>query len=94
MESIILELSEEDDYGSWELWWRIAQNYPDSDEGELKKEFVQTIAQLVQEGRLKAKQRVKLSGQLQIVPLDTNVLVDEVERADKPNPDIFYWFGK
>ncbi len=94
MRNIISELSDEDDYGSWELWWRVAQDCPNRDKDELMNEFVRTIAQLVQEGQLKAKQRREPSGRLEAALLDTDVLLHEVNMSHTPNPDTFYWFGK
>jgi hypothetical protein len=95
MRNIILELGDEDDYGSWELWWRVAQAYPGENRNLLKIEFARTIQQLVQEREIKAKRHgTGPSGELAEVSLDIQVLMDEINRADNPDPASFYWFGR
>src|SRR5579872_1400684 len=66
LEADILELTGEDDYGSWELWWRVAQLHRSENSSSLMGSFVVTIENMISRGILKAKRKTPL-GQLQPV---------------------------
>ena len=93
LETDILELTSEDDYGSWELWWRVTQLHKGEDSGSLTGSFVATIENMISRGILKAKRR-KPSGQLQPVKFSAAELRQQIEQAKTPIPDQFYWFGQ
>lgn len=88
----ILELSAEDDYGSWELWWSVRSRSPGAPRHGPKQNFVSLIENLIKDGKLVAKTRGD-DGKLQVAEFDSLRLLNELERADQPDPDTFYWFG-
>jgi hypothetical protein len=92
LESTILELVSEDDYGSWELWWRVVETHKNMEKDKLISSFTETLKAMVSEGTLKAK-RKNSAGQFDPVKFDITELQSELEQAQNPNPDKFYWFG-
>jgi hypothetical protein len=88
IESEILKLIEEDDYGSWELWWRVSNR---EDLGEpaatLADDFVQTIQDMVSRDIVKPKRRSKQSGKLEVVPFSARELAEEVSHSSAPLPE-------
>ncbi len=93
LEKDILELTGEDDYGSWELWWRVTQLRREETSGQLIGSFIATIENMISRGILKAKRRTP-SGQLESVKFSAAELRREIERVKTPIPDQFYWFGR
>jgi hypothetical protein len=94
MESEILDLLDEDDFGSWELWWQVS-NLDDIEEPErVTDSFVETIEQMISRGIIKAKRKSERSGKLEVVPFSSRELADEIAHASSPAPDKFFWFGK
>ncbi len=90
--SKILELASEDDYGSWELWWSVRREPCGLKEEKLRRRFVDVIDDLVQKGQLLTKAK-GTDGNFHIAKFDRLRLLNEIYRADQPDPDGFYWFG-
>ncbi len=93
LETNILELISEDDYGSWELWWRMTQLHKGENSGSLTGAFVATIENLISRGIIKAKRRTP-SGQLQPAKFSAAELRREIEQSKTPYPDQFYSLGR
>ena len=93
LETDIVELISEDDFGSWELWWRVTQLHKGEDGSPFTESFVATIENMISRGMLKAKRRTP-SGQLQPVTFSAAELRREIEQGKTPHPDRFYWFGR
>lgn len=92
IEQLLLELCAEDDWGSWELWWNISGSMPHKPWPEPKHAFLDVIDGLVAEGRLLAKHRLQ-DGSFAKTGYQRATLAFEIEHADAPDPDNFYWFG-
>jgi hypothetical protein len=92
IESSIVELCSEDDYGSWELWWNISADVPNDQKADLKSRFVNVVKDLVLDGKLIAKTHTA-DGKIAPTQFDREKLADEVDSARDPNPDSFFWFG-
>jgi hypothetical protein len=92
LEKDILELTSEDDYGSWELWWRVSQLHKDENESQFIGSFVEALENMISRGTLKAKRKTP-SGKLRSVEFSAAELRREIEKAKTPNPNQFYWFG-
>ena len=90
--STILELLSEDDYGSWELWWKIRSETPEFEEDVRRRRFVDVMENLINAGKLKAKSK-KGASRFEIAKFTRLRLEREVDQADQPDPDRFYWFG-
>src|SRR3712207_3500543 len=91
-EAAILDLCSEDDYGSWELWWRVSADEPPAARGAAAERFVATVEELVGRGRIRTMRRLGRSGTLRPVPFDATELRAQLESASSPDPDAFYWF--
>ena len=92
LEADILDLISEDDYGSWELWWRVTELYKAGNDASLTEPFVAAMENMISRGVLKAKRR-NSSGQLRPVDFSAKELRREIKQAKTPIPDQFYWFG-
>src|SRR5258708_38536850 len=93
LETNILELISEDDYGSWELWWRMTQLHKGENSGSLTGAFVATIENLISRGIIKAKRRTP-SGQLQPAKFSPAELPREMEKSRPQILTHFYGFGR
>src|SRR5688572_24447240 len=97
MEQTILELSAEDDYGVWELWWAIGGTSNHSPGmAELKSRFARTICDLVGQHKVVAKRRDALTGrtgQAKPAEFSEHLLLAELNEIDQPRPEEMYWFG-
>jgi hypothetical protein len=92
IEADIIELCSEDDYGSWELWWNVSANVPNSEMAELKGRFQNVISDLVDTKKLIAKRR-NVHGDIIATQYDPDELTREIASADDPDPDSYFWFG-
>lgn len=92
IEKEILELTGEDDWGSWELWWKVAPDPRQKADSNLREAFVDTLARLVAEKKLIAK-TTDASRRHQPTEFHRSRLESEIEQADSPDPETFYWFG-
>jgi hypothetical protein len=91
IEQKLTELCSEDDWGSWELWWNIASVAGSGQLSATKQSFITTIKRMMSAKALVAKRMVK--GKLTPSLLDSRELAREIDAADSPDPDNFYWFG-
>jgi hypothetical protein len=87
----VAELCSEDDWGSWELWWNIASSAGIKDLFATKQRFIRAIEKMTSAKALVAKRMTK--GKLTPTLLDSRELAREIDAADSPDPDHFYWFG-
>ncbi|MFZ3374122.1 MAG: hypothetical protein WA183_01035 [Chthoniobacterales bacterium] len=92
LEKEILELCSEDDFGSWELWWKIHGDHHREDEEQLKRWFVNAVAALVNCGTVIAKKRLP-TGDMMSTTFQLDKLNRDLAAADDPDPDRNYWFG-
>src|SRR4051812_20974668 len=93
MRLTILELTSEDDYGSWELWWKCRESVDPLRMSEVKDNFVEAIRTLIVQGQIQSKGR-EPSGRTVPKLFDVNRLSEEIAMADAPDPNSFYWFGR
>jgi hypothetical protein len=91
IEEGILELCSEDDWGSWELWWNTSADTPKDEMPELKLRFLNVVTDLVAAGKLIPKREAP-NGELIVAQYDRHKLLRELDSADDPQPD-FFWFG-
>lgn len=91
IKSIILELSSEDAWGSWELWRNISADRPDKELASIQKKFMDVIKNLVDEKKIIALKHI-LKESFDEVIFDPKKLEYEINNADKPDPYSFYWF--
>lgn len=91
IKSTILEISSEDAYGSWELWWAVSSESKDSHD-LLKKELITVIENLLKEKKLEVF-RHAVGGEFKAVQFDPTRLRYELDNASTPDPDHFYWFA-
>lgn len=91
--STILELTSEDAYGSWELWWNISAHVSKDEFSTLRDEFISVVSLLVQEGKIRTL-NLKHGGKESYSPvvLVKERLKFELDHVDDPNPSEFYWF--
>ena len=92
IETDILELCSEDDWGSWELWWNISADASKDERIELKGRFVSVVSELVIDGKLITKAHAA-DGNIAPIGFDRDKLAGEIDSADNPDPDSFFWFG-
>lgn len=85
----ILELLSEDNFGSWELWWSIRSQATDPNEDASRKEFVDSVATLVGEGKVFAAIKDSAST-FSRHRFDRARLEFEMEGSDHPDPATFY----
>ena len=88
----IKELCSEDAWGSWELWWQVSQNVPESEFFELKEIFLDTVDGMVASGELIPK-RHHGDGKWSRSEFNRSELSAEIDSADHPEPNAFFWFG-
>jgi len=88
----VLELCSEDDYGSWELWWHISAEVSPDEIPSLKHLFLDVVSNLVSSGNLIAKVH-STDGNITATEFDREKLARELDSADDPDPDLFFWFG-
>ena len=43
----IIELCSEDDYGSWELWWKVSAQVAPAQTTALKRSFLDVVSELI-----------------------------------------------
>jgi hypothetical protein len=89
----ILELASEDSYGSWELWGAVRQETAAADEVTLRNKFAEILNELIAASKLKALKYNSADGTYRECALDGTRLRYEIEHADNPDRDEFYWFG-
>jgi hypothetical protein len=90
MREKILELSAEDDYGVWEMAW--ATGIRSSEDPRIDR-FQRTLQDLVRDGRIIAKRQNSRTKKLEPVELRVEELQAALNRLQRPNPDLDYWFG-
>jgi hypothetical protein len=88
----IIELCSEDDYGSWELWWKVSAQVAPAQTTALKRSFLDVVSELISAGKLIPKHRRPI-GQITATGYDREKLAREVDSASKPDPDSYFWFG-
>ena len=88
----VLELCSEDDYGSWELWWHISAKVPTEQIHALKHRFLDVVSDLVSSGNLIAKVH-STDGNITATEFDREKMAREVDSASNPDPDSYFWFG-
>jgi hypothetical protein len=88
----VLELCSEDDYGSWELWWHISAKVPVEQIPALKYLFCDVVSNLDSDGNLIAKVH-STDGNITATEFHREKLARELDSADDPEPDSFFWFG-
>ena len=86
------ELCSEDDYGSWEFWWHISAKVPAEQIRALKHLFLDVVSKMVSSGNLIAKVH-SIDGNITATEFDREKLARELDSADDPDPDSFFWFG-
>lgn len=91
LKKLILELTSEDAYGSWELW-RTVKDKLNAEKENLNEMFLQTIKKLIDDGELLAFHH-KQNGSYDETSLDVRRLMTEIEKSANPDPETFYWFG-
>lgn len=91
---VILELVSEDAHGSWELWGAVKQDVlrDPEDSVTLMDSFVREIELLFNEGKIISLHHRASDNSYEQVPLDISQLKFEVDHADQPSPDLYYWF--
>jgi hypothetical protein len=92
VEAHIIELCDEDDYGSWELWWSTSAKAQPEQTSELKNIFLDVVSELVSVGKLIPK-RQRTDGRIKVTEYDREKLSREIDSADNPDPDSYFWFG-
>ena len=90
----ILELTSESEYGSWELWGASNQDTADMhpDKKVLHDKFINTIEVLIKENKLVALSYKQKDHSYTPVVLERARLEFEMDHADKPVHETFYWF--
>jgi len=88
----IVELCEEDDYGSWELWWAITADHSNIPIDTLRQKFIVAVGRLVESRSIVAKVK-GVDGKCLITSFFKERLQEEISNASQPNPDDYYWFG-
>lgn len=89
---LVMELCEEDDYGSWELWCSSKAEFPGHSTEEIQREFLDVIQNLIKEGKIVSKKHLP-DGECVPTPFNAGRLKREMEDAKRPDRDKFYWFG-
>lgn len=92
IKSLILELCSEDAYGSWELWWKVSADISSVPPNTLREQFIDAVEELINEQKVVASNH-KGNGAYEEKVFDRPRLTFEIENADKPVPDSFYWFS-
>jgi hypothetical protein len=73
-------------------WWGV-RGEPFGLRGEkLKHRFLEVIEDLVTDRQLLVKTK-GIDGKSHIAKFDRLRLLNEIDRADQPDPEGFYWFG-
>jgi hypothetical protein len=89
----ILDLAEEDAYGSWELFGGVKQDIADIfDENTLRTEFLNIIETLIKEKKLIALSYKDVNKKYTEVVFDRSRLEFEIKNTDKIDGDTYYWF--
>ena len=89
---IVIELCEEDDYGSWELLWALSADAQDVPRELLAKKLADVVETLVTE-LLIVTMIKKTDNNFRNVKFSKARLLEQLRDAHDPDPDTFYWFG-
>jgi hypothetical protein len=92
VEALVIELCDEDDWGSWELWWNTSARAQPKQMVALKEIFMDVISELVSAGKLIVKHK-QTDGNITATDYDREKLAREIDSADNPDPDSYFWFG-
>src|SRR5262245_20376815 len=88
----VIELCDEDDYGSWELWWSTSAKAQPRQMLALKRIFLDVVSELVSAGKLIAKHQ-QTDGNITATEYDREKLAREIDFSDNPDPDSYFWVG-
>jgi hypothetical protein len=92
VEARVIELCDEDDWGSWELWWNTSAKTQPKQMLALIEIFLDVISELISAGKLNAKHK-RTDGNITATKYDREELAREIDSADNPDPDSDFWFG-
>jgi len=88
---LIVELTTEDAWGSWELCWSVSAEARERGVADVREQFMQIIQALIDEKKIVALKHPTPKEYLEVV-FDPKRLAFEVENASTPDSDSFYWF--
>jgi hypothetical protein len=92
VEAHVIELCDEDDWGSWELWWSTSATTQPGQMLALKAIFLDVISELVSARKLIAKHHLA-DGNITATQCNRERLAHKIDSSDNRNPDSFFWFG-
>ena len=90
MRSRIIELSSEDAYGSWELWWSLGTKKAE-ERDTLCDRFIGALQGLVNDEKI-ISLRKDQHNQFSVIPLDLDRLRYEFRNSDDAKPLEYFWF--
>ncbi len=90
----ILDLAEEDAYGSWELWGGVRQDLAKDSLNEeiLATQFLNIMESLIKEKKIITLLYKNINHQYTEISFNKERLKFEVENMDKIDGDTYYWF--
>jgi len=92
VKAAVFELCSENDYGSWELWWKVSADAEANQTAQIRERFLDVVSELVSGGKLVAKAHAA-DGEIASTRFDRAKLSLEVDSAGNPDPESYFWFG-
>lgn len=96
IQNTIRELTTEDAYGSWELWWAVdsLNDAKNISKPELQKLFIEVVTNLVNDDQLAVSKFIRDQNIYEPASLDVKTLESELKKTieGEVDSDSFYWF--
>ncbi len=94
IKSNILELCEEDDYSSWELYWSYNTLCRDIDVEKCNSMFIDCMNELINDGTIVSKIHHEKTGECTLTKYDSEKLNNDILNINnKKYYSLIYWFG-